>query len=49
MTNTQENADYEPIGAEGTVTVTNTFEPEPEPEADAAPASVVAARPAFTG
>lgn len=34
-------------GAEGTVTVTNTF--APPPAAEAAPAGVVAARPAFTG
>ena len=50
-----ENAEYDVIGAEGTVTVTNTFEPEPEPEAETAPdsvarqPSVVAARPTFTG
>ena len=51
----EENAEYELIGAEGTVTVTNTFDPEPEPEAETAPdsvarqPSVVAARPTFTG
>ena len=51
----EQNAEYELIGAEGTVTVTNTFDPEPEPEADAAPnsaarqPSIVAARPTFTG
>ena len=50
-----ETAEYELIGAEGTVTVTNTFEPEPEPEPETAPdsaarqPSVVAARPTFTG
>jgi len=51
----EQNAEYELIGAEGTVTVTNTFEPEPEPEPETAPdsvarqPSVVAARPTFTG
>ena len=55
MVDAAQNAEYEPIGAEGTVTVTNTFEPEPEPEPETAPdsvarqPSVVAARPTFTG